>query len=93
MADKGATIMLVGLKGQPGPIDFDQVVSKALTLKGTNGPGGEGYREAVALINSRSEQLSPLHTHSFPLSEAEAAIRTLNGELPSDLTLGVTVTA
>jgi len=34
-----------------------------------------------------------LHTHSFALTEAERAIRTLAGELPSELALGITVTA
>jgi threonine dehydrogenase-like Zn-dependent dehydrogenase len=93
MAEKGATILIVGLKGQPAAIDLDKVMHKALTIKGTNGPGGEGYVEAVALINSRIEELGLLHTHSFSIAEAEAAIRTLGGELPSELALGIMVTA
>jgi len=93
MADKGATIVIVGLKNEPATVRLDKVTHKALTIKGTNGPGPDSYAQAVSLINSRSEEFAPLHTHSFALTEAERAIRTLAGELPSELALGITVTA
>ncbi len=41
-------------------------------------------RAAIDLIESRDVDLSRMHTHSFPLSRAEAAIRTLAGEFEDE---------
>jgi len=43
--------------------------------------------------HTREEDLDPLHTHNFSISDAEAAIRTLSGEIKSELALGITVSA
>jgi len=93
MADKGATIVVVGLKNSASAFDLNPILRKSLAIKGTAGPTHEGYIEGVALINSREEDLDPLHTHNFSISDAEAAIRTLSGEIKSELALGITVSA
>jgi threonine dehydrogenase-like Zn-dependent dehydrogenase len=80
---RGGTIVLAGVKGMkevPGFVS-DLVVLQELTLRGALGVTSSAFRSAIALIESGRVDLSPMHTHSFPLREAETAIRTLAGEM------------
>ena len=90
MAEPGGTIVIVGVKGQTVPLASDQVMHKALTIKGVNGPESWGYSQAVDLLISRREPAHLLHSHSFPFTDAELAIRTLAGEI-GDPPLGIAV--
>lgn len=85
---RGGTIVLAGVKGftmeggraTPKAVpDFvsDMVVWKEITIKGAIGVLSSGYRKAIDLIESRTVPLKLMHTHDFPLQEADLAIRTL----------------
>jgi threonine dehydrogenase-like Zn-dependent dehydrogenase len=93
MAEPGATIIIVGVKGQPVGLESDQVMYKSLTIKGVNGPDDWGYRNAIDTIVSRRQPLDALSTHHFSFTETESAIRTLAGETGGEPALGITVTA
>ncbi len=82
LARRGGTIVLAGVKGMKEVPDFvsDRAVLKELTIRGALGVTSSAFRAAIDLIESREIDLSPMHTHSFPLSQAERAIRTLAGE-------------
>jgi threonine dehydrogenase-like Zn-dependent dehydrogenase len=79
----GGTIVLAGVKGFKAVPEFvsDKIVMKEITPRGAIGVTYEGYASAIRLIESRRLPLEDLHTHSFPLREAETAIRTLAREI------------
>jgi threonine dehydrogenase-like Zn-dependent dehydrogenase len=80
----GGRVVLAGVKGFKPVPDFvsDWVVAKELTLYGVLGVTSKAYRSAIRLIESRRAEVELLHTHSFPLEEAERALRVLGGEVP-----------
>ncbi len=85
----GGRIVLAGVKGFKAVPDFvsDLVVVKELTLAGAFGVTSRAYEAAIRLIESRRVPLERMHTHDFPLAEAETAIRTLAGELPGEASI------
>jgi len=86
LARRGGTIVLAGVKGMkevPGFVS-DRAVLKELTIRGALGVTSSAFRAAIDLIESRDVDLSRMHTHSFPLSRADAAIRTLAGEFEDE---------
>ncbi len=83
---RGGTIVLAGVKGMkevPGFVS-DLAVVQELTIKGALGVTSTAFRDAIALIERREVDLSAMHTHSFPLAEAETAVRTLAGEIEGE---------
>ncbi len=48
------------------------------------GVTSSGYRSAIELLEARRHPLDRMHTHDFPLREAELAIRTLAREIPDE---------
>lgn len=82
----GGTIVLAGVKGFK-PVDSfvsDLIVLKEISIKGVIGVTSSGYRKAIDLIESGSAALEWMHTHDFPLEDAELAIRTLAREVPGE---------
>jgi threonine dehydrogenase-like Zn-dependent dehydrogenase len=82
----GGTVVLAGVKGfRPIP-DFvsDKIVLKEIRVQGAIGVTSSAYRNAIRLIESRRLPLEKMHTHDFPLREAERAIRTLAREIPGE---------
>lgn len=85
-AAEGARIVLAGVKGFKAVPDFisDLIVAKELTLRGTLGVTSNAYRAAIRLIESGRVPLEKMHTHEFPLEQAEFAIQMLGGEVPGE---------
>lgn len=84
LARRGGMVVLAGVKGMkevPGFVS-DRAVLKELTIHGALGVSSSAFRAAIRLIESGDIDLRPMHTHSFPLQQAELAIRTLAGEIP-----------
>jgi threonine dehydrogenase-like Zn-dependent dehydrogenase len=82
----GGTVVLAGVKGFKEIPRFvsDKIVLKEITLRGAIGVTSSGYAKAIRLIESRRLPLERMHTHDFPLREAELAIRTLAREIPGE---------
>ena len=80
----GGRIVLAGIKGFKAVPDFvsDLVVVKEVTIKGAFGVTWRSYESAIRLIESGRVPLERMHTHDFPLEQAELAIQTLAGEVP-----------
>ncbi len=57
---------------------------KEIALRGAIGVTSSGYRSAIELLEARRHPLDRMHTHDFPLREAELAIRTLAREIPDE---------
>ena len=82
----GGTVVLAGVKGfRPIP-DFvsDKIVMKEITIRGAIGVTSTGYRRAIEMIESGRTPIAKMHTHAFPLRDAELAIRTLAREIPDE---------
>ena len=93
MARPGGTVVLAGVKGFKPVERFvsDLVVMKELTIRGAIGVTSRGYRQAIRLIESGRVPVALMHTHDFPLAEAELAIRTLAREIPGESSIHSTL--
>lgn len=79
----GGTIILGGLKGNNAvSLLTDRILFKELVIRGAYSQGADAYSEALRLLDEKREELGQMHTHSFPLEEAEQAILTLAGRAP-----------
>lgn len=76
---RGGTVVLAGIKGGRLTADFpnDEVMFKALTIRGVVGVRSWAYARAVKIIASRRYDFGALHTHSFPLDQVAAGIDAL----------------
>ena len=82
-------VVLAGVKGFKAVPDFvsDLVVVKELTIRGAFGVTWRSYESAIRLIESGRVPLARMHTHDFPLEQADLAIRTLAGEVPGEASI------
>ena len=86
-------MVLAGLKGRRAVPELfsDDVIHKALTLKGVLGVDLDSFEQAVQLIESEKYPLEKLHTHSFDVTEAERAIQTLAGAFPDEQAVHIAI--
>ena len=82
----GGKIVLAGVKGFKPVPNFvsDKIVMKEITIHGAIGVTSTGYQSAIRLLESRRHPVEKMHTHDFPLRDAELAIRTLAREIPGE---------
>ncbi len=80
----GGRVILAGVKGFKNVPDFvsDLIVVKEITVRGAFGVTSRSYRSAIRLIESGRVPVDRMHTHDFPLEQAELAIQTLAGSAP-----------
>jgi threonine dehydrogenase-like Zn-dependent dehydrogenase len=85
----GGRIILAGVKGFKPVPDFvsDLVVVKEVTIRGAFGVTSRAYDAAIRLIESGRVDLAKMHTHDFPLEQAELAIQTLAGDAPGEASI------
>jgi threonine dehydrogenase-like Zn-dependent dehydrogenase len=83
LAAPGGRVILAGTKGFKPIPDFvsDKLVLKEISIRGAIGVTSTGYEAAIRLIESGRVPLAKMHTHDFPLRDAELAIRTLAREV------------
>jgi len=84
IAVRKGRIVVAGLKGQKRAQDVavDSIIFKELTVRGVLSMPVDDTFRAVELIESRRHPVANLHTHSFPIEQAEDAIRALAGHVP-----------
>lgn len=89
----GGMIVLAGAKGgtSRATIDTDRLIVREITMKGVRTQTYKFYVEAMELLASEIERLSPLHTHEFKLTNVEEALHTLNGERAGEEAISITV--
>jgi threonine dehydrogenase-like Zn-dependent dehydrogenase len=85
----GGRIVLAGVKGFKPVPDFvsDLIVVKEATILGAFGVTARSYDAAIRLIESGRVPLARMHTHDFPLEEAERAIQMLAGEIAGEVSI------
>ena len=83
MARSGGTVILGGLKAGatvPGFVS-DRVVLRQLRVQGVGGHDHASVDAALEVIASRAFPLDRMRSHTFPLAEAEHAIRVVGREV------------
>ena len=82
----GGRIVLAGVKGFKPVPEFisDKIVMKEIRISGAIGVTSSAYRNAIRLLESQRTPIAKMHTHDFPLDQAELAIKTLAREIPGD---------
>jgi threonine dehydrogenase-like Zn-dependent dehydrogenase len=76
------TVVLAGIK-EGRTVDglrSDDIVQRGITVRGVAACDSAAFDTVQALLADPSVPVEQLHTHAFPLAEAETAIRTLAGE-------------
>ena len=84
IAVRKGRIVVAGLKGQRSAreLPVDDVIYKELTIRGVLSMPVDDTFRAVDVIESKRYPFEKMHTHSFPLEQAEDAIRALAGHIP-----------
>ncbi|HXF81129.1 MAG TPA: zinc-binding dehydrogenase, partial [bacterium] len=91
LARKGGTVVLAASKRQPvAAFDGDLVVRNELAVRGVRGRDYASVEEALRIIRSGRYPLARLRTHTFPLAQADAALRLL-GERTDPSAIHITV--
>ena len=78
---KNGRIALVGIYGEPAPLDVNKVVQWNITLAGSKAEGERSMAQAIALLSQHQTDLSPLVTHTFPLDQIHEAFETAEKRL------------
>jgi len=75
------TVVLAGLKGATvDGFPTDTVALRRLTIRGVRAVSRDGFRRAIALIESGDDRLDRLATHQFGLDDVPAALAALEGD-------------
>jgi threonine dehydrogenase-like Zn-dependent dehydrogenase len=84
IAVRRGRIVVAGLKGQrrARELPVDDVIYKELTIRGVLSMSVDDTFRAVELIESGRYPFEKMHTHSFPIEQAEDAIHALAGAIP-----------
>ena len=75
MVNRGGRICLAAFSAQPVSVEISQIVMNNIYIFGIRGEGQSAVRRAAALMAQQKFDASPVHTHSFPLSELPEALR------------------
>jgi threonine dehydrogenase-like Zn-dependent dehydrogenase len=83
IAVRKGRIVVAGLKGQrvAREVPVDDVIYKELSIRGVLSMPVDDTFRAVELIESGRHPFEKMHTHSFPLEQAEDAIHALAGQI------------
>jgi threonine dehydrogenase-like Zn-dependent dehydrogenase len=84
IAVRKGRIVVAGLKGQKlaHELPVDDLIYKELTIRGVLSMSVDDTFRAIELIESGRYPFAKLHTHSFPIEQAEDAIHALAGGIP-----------
>ncbi len=84
IAVRKGRVVVAGLKGQrpARELPVDDLIYKELTIRGVLSMPVDDTFRAIDLIESGRYPFEKMHTHSFPLEQAEDAIRALAGSIP-----------
>lgn len=74
MAASAGRVVVVGMGPGDVPLRIGSLTEKEIDVLGVSCCGGEEFGEAVAFVESHSEELSKLVSHEFPLDRAPEAL-------------------
>jgi threonine dehydrogenase-like Zn-dependent dehydrogenase len=74
MASSAGRVVVVGMGPGDVPVRIGSLTEKEIDVLGVSCCGGEEFGEAVAFVESHSDDLSKLVSHEFPLDRAPEAL-------------------
>jgi threonine dehydrogenase-like Zn-dependent dehydrogenase len=90
---KNGRVALVGMYGEPAPLNVNKVVQWNITVAGSKAEGERSMAQVLALLGGQGAHaldLTPLITHTFPLSQIHAAFDTAERRLGGAIKVVVT---
>jgi threonine dehydrogenase-like Zn-dependent dehydrogenase len=78
---KNGRVALVGIYGEPAPLNVNKIVQWNITVAGSKAEGERSMAQALALLGRRDVDLSALITHRFSLAQIHAAFETAEKRL------------
>lgn len=78
---KNGRIALIGIYGEPAPLDVNKVVQWNITLAGSKAEGERSMAQVIALLSRHQVDLSSLVTHTFSLDQIHEAFETAEKRL------------
>ncbi len=75
IVNRGGRVCLAAFSPKPVSVDISQIVINNIYLYGIRGEGQSAVRRAAALMTQKKFDASPVHTHTFPLSELPEGLR------------------
>ena len=79
------TLVLGGGAGQrPSPLMTDRITAEEITIRGVNTHDSPAVKQALSIAESGRYPLDQVVSHRFAVDEAERAIQTVAGEIPTD---------
>ena len=84
--------MLTATKDEAISGFVEQIIGKALTVRGAYSVSEWAKRQAIRVLSGGNYDLSGLHTHTLSIDELDRAMRILGGEVPGEQALHITVT-
>lgn len=75
MVNRGGRVCLAAFAARSITVDISQIVMNNIYLFGIRGEGRSAVRRAAAMMTQQKFDASPVHTHTFPLSELPEALR------------------
>lgn len=87
LAQKGGTLLQIGLYGKPISADFDQIAYKELRVLGSFGQVPSAWRRALELMAAGRVQTRPLVTDIYPLTKWRTAFATARAKSAGKIVL------
>ena len=81
---RGTLVLAGGRSSKPSSLQTDRITRDEIRVLGVNTHDSTSVRQALGIAESGRYRLSEIVSHRFALSEAETAIRTLAGEIPTE---------
>ena len=93
LAARGGRIILAGAKYNKIPeFDSNKVMMKELSVIGALAVDYQSYEAAIRIIESKKYPLELMHTHAFPLDQADLALRVLGNEVDGEQGIHISIT-
>lgn len=74
MTNRGGRVCLAAFSNGLIPTDLAYVVSNNIYMFGIRGEGNSAVKRAISLLKQKRFDPSPVHTHTFPLEQADTAV-------------------
>ncbi len=81
---RGTLVLAGGRSSRPSSLLTDKITRDEIRVLGVNTHDSTAVRQALGIAESGRYPLEEIVSHRFGLSEAETAIRTLSGEIPTE---------
>ncbi len=78
---RNGRIAFIGIYQEPACLNVNKIVQWNITVAGSKAEGERSMAQAMALLGRQTVDLSPLITHTFPLSNIHAAFETADKRL------------